>query len=72
MENLALGNSLVHPSLCGTVHERASLVTDVLVVAVVLADAVLHYRLQNVERSTLQVSGAAFGLILSFSRIAAI
>ena len=67
MENLALGNS--RSSLCGTVHERAPLETDVLVVVVVsrgiLADAVLHDRLQNVERSALKVSDAAFGLIFS-------
>ena len=47
-------------------HERAPLVTDVLVVAVVLADAVLHDCLQNVERSALKVSVVASGLILSF------
>ena len=46
-------------------HERAPLVTDVLVVAVVLADAVLHDCLQNVERSALKVSGVASGVILS-------
>ena len=50
-------------------HERAPLETDVLVVVVVsrgiLADAVLHDRLQNVERSALKVSDAAFGLIFS-------
>lgn len=49
-------------------HERAPLETDVLVVVVVsrgiLADAVLHDCLQNVERSALQVSDAASGLIL--------
>ena len=58
------------PSLRGTVHQRAPFQTDVLMLAVVvitrrvLADAIFHDGLQNVERSALKARVITFHLQL--------